>query len=286
MIPDVDVDSIVYLNGKLVRLGDARVSVLDRGFIFGDGVYEVVPVYQGAPFLMDRHLARLERSLESARIGTGWTRAQWDELVRDMVARCAPRADSMVYLQVTRGVARRDHAFPAHSEPGIFCMVSPFARPGAAQREQGLSAISITDLRWLRCDIKTTSLLGNVLARQAAVDAGVDEVVQFRDGYLTEGSSCNIWVVKNGVLLAPERDHRILEGIRYGLLADLAHEAGIPFESRAVSMREVEQADELMLSSASKEVLPIVTYDGKPVGAGRPGEVYARLRAGYDRAVE
>lgn len=288
MIPDVDNDSIAYLNGEFVRLGDAKISVLDRGFIFGDSIYDVVPVYNGKPFRMDGHLARLERSLKSIGIETGMQRAQWESLVRDILARNALQGNCLVYLQVTRGVARRDHAFPdkGRVKPTVFGMVSPFARPGKALREQGLTAISLPDIRWLRCEIKTTSLLGNVLAKQAAVEAGVDEVVQFRNGYLSEGSSCNIWVVKSGTLLAPPRDNLILEGVRYALLAELAEDAGVPFEVRPITEQEVAQADEIMLTSASKEVLPIVTYNGKPVGTGRPGEIYARLRAGYDRAVE
>jgi D-alanine transaminase len=191
----------------------------------------------------------------------------------------------MVYLQVTRGVAKRDHAFPAHAEPTVFCMVSPFVRPGVQAREQGLSAVGIPDIRWLRCEIKSVSLLGNVLAKQHAVDAGVDEVLQFRDGFLSEGSSCNIWVARDGKLLAPPRSNLILEGIRYGFVEELASEAGIAFNARPVSEQEVNEADELMLSSATKELLPITTYNGKPVGTGKPGPVYAALRKGYDKAI-
>jgi len=284
MIPNVDPDSIVYLNGEYLRLGDARISVLDRGFIFGDGIYEVVPAYGRKPFRMDGHLARLERSLASIKINVGWQRGDWEKLVVGMLDR-VPFETSMAYLQVTRGVAKRDHAFPAQATPTVFCMVSAFERPGAALREQGIAVISVPDLRWLHCEIKSVSLLGNVLAKQQAVDAGVDEVVQFRDGYLSEGASCNVWVVKNGTLLAPLRNNLILEGIRYRLLEELAQAAGIRFESRRISQQEVEQADELMLTSATKEVLPVVKYNGKPVGAGRPGPVYAKLRAGYDQAV-
>jgi D-alanine transaminase len=284
MIPDVDNDSIVYVNGEYVRLGDAKISVLDRGFIFGDGIYEVVPAYNGKPFRMKEHLARLERSLGAIRIDTGKSTADWEQLVHDMLKRSG-LGDCMVYLQVTRGVAKRDHGFPQDCEPTVFCMVSPFKRPDAHKREDGLSVVSMPDLRWLHCEIKSVSLLGNVLAKQHAVDAGVDEVVQFRDGHLSEGSSCNIWVVKDGVLLAPVRDHFILEGIRYAFLEQLAAKAGVKFESRPISREEVEQADELMLSSATKEVLPITRYDGKPVGSGKPGPVYAKLRAGYDEAI-
>jgi len=284
MIPDVDNESIVYLNGDYLPLGQAKVSVLDRGFIFGDGIYEVVPAYRRKPFRMDAHLARLERSLAAIGIKLDLSRADWEKLVLDML-RQSPLESSMAYIQVTRGPAKRDHAFPKHATPTVFCMVAPFERPGAAVREQGLSVIGVPDLRWLHCEIKSVSLLGNVLAKQQAVEAGVDEVIQFRDGHLSEGASCNVWVVRGGVLLAPMRDNLILEGIRYGFMEEMARQFGIPFESRRISEEEVRQADELMMTSATKEVLPIVTYDGAPVGAGRPGPVYRKLRAGYDDAV-
>lgn len=286
MIPGVDNDSIVYLNGDYVRLGDAKISVLDRGFIFGDGIYEVVPCYGGKPFLMQNHLARLQRSLKAIRLDTGRDIADWEALVTGMLARSGSTGDCTVYLQVTRGVAKRDHGFPASSQATVFCMVSPLKRPDAHKREQGMTAVSMPDERWLHCEIKSVSLLGNVLAKQYATDAGVDEVLQFRNGNLSEGSSCNVWVVKGGVLRAPVRDHLILEGIRYGFLEKLAADAGIPFESRPITQAEVADADELMLSSATKEVLPITQYDGRPVGSGKPGPVYARLRAAYDRAID
>jgi D-alanine transaminase len=283
MIPDVDNDSMVYLNGDYVRLGDAKISVLDRGFIFGDGIYEVVPAYNGKPFRMEGHLARLERSLASIGIKVDLDRAGWEALVLDMLARSG-HGDCMVYIQVTRGVARRDHGFPQDARATVFCMVSPFVRPSVA-RDRGLSVVGMEDIRWLRCEIKSVSLLGNVLAKQHAVEAGVDEVLQFRDGFLSEGASCNIWMVKDGVLLAPPRSNLILEGVRYSLMEELAQEAGIPFQARAISREEVENADELMLTSATKEILPIVNYDGRAVGDGMPGPRYRQLRAGYDEAI-
>ncbi|HEX7385810.1 MAG TPA: D-amino acid aminotransferase [Castellaniella sp.] len=285
MIPNVDNDSLVYLNGELVRLGDAKISVLDRGFIFGDGIYEVVPVYHGKPFRIHEHLARLQRSLKKVCIETGKSDADWEHLLRDMLKRSG-LADCTLYLQVTRGVAKREHGFPTDPcEPTIFCMVSPFARPDAKKREHGYSVVSMPDLRWQHCDIKSVSLLGNVLAKQFATDAGVDDVIQFRNGHLSEGSSSNVWVVKNGVLIAPVRDEFILEGIRYVFIQELAQKLGIRFESRAILQEEVAAADELMLSSATKEILPITQYDGKAVGNGKPGPVYAQLRAGYDAAI-
>ena len=282
MIPDVDGDSVVYLNGQYLRLADAKVSVLDRGFIFGDGIYEVVPFYQGKPFRMEEHLDRLERSLASIGIDPGYSRDDWRALVRDMASR-SPYSHFTVYLQITRGPAKRDHAFPQDAQPTVFCMISPFSRPDARLREQGLTAMSVPDIRWLRCEIKSVSLLGNVLAKQQAVQAGVDEVLQFRDGFLTEGASCNVWIARDGVLLAPPLDNLILEGIRYRFLEELAAKAGIPFEARRISQSEVAQADEIMLSSATKEVLPVVQYNGEPVGNGKPGPIYTALRAAYDQ---
>lgn len=285
MIADVDCDSVVYLNGDYVRLGDAQVSVLDRGFIFGDGIYEVVPAYKGKPFRMAAHLSRLMRSLAELRIDTGFTREDWERLWLDMLARSGQGRDCMVYLQVTRGVAKREHGFPkVPVQPTVFCMVAPFVRESAA-RVSGLRTVSLDDIRWHRCDIKSVSLLGNVLAKQAAVEAGVDDVIQFRDACLSEGSSSNIWVVRDGVLLAPVRDHHILEGVRYAFLAELAEQQGIAFEERSISRTEVNQADELLLTSATKEVLPIVEHDGKPVGTGQAGPVYRQLRAAYDEVI-
>ncbi len=285
MIPSIDPDSIVYLNGDFVRLGEAKISVLDRGFIYGDGIYDVVPAYHGKPFRMDGHLNRLERSLAKIGIANPFTRREWEKLVLDMLARSGRGGDCMVYIQVTRGVAKRDHAFPKDAAPSVFIMVSPFQRV-QAERENGLTAIAIEDVRWLHCDIKSVSLLGNVLAKQQAVQAGVDEVIQFRDGFLTEGASCNIWIVREGTLLAPMRNNLILEGVRYGLMEELAAQAGIPFQARQISREEVDGADEILMTAATKEVLPIVMFNGRPVGDGRPGPVFAKLREGYDKAIQ
>jgi len=285
MIPGISPDTQVYLNGEFLPVHEAKVSVLDRGFIFGDGIYEVVPVYAGKPFRMAEHLARLQRSLKAVRIDSPFDAAGWEALVQQLIAR-SPSPTCFVYLHITRGVARRDHAFPKPAvQATVFGMVTPFTPPDAQTRARGVKAISIVDERWLHCEIKSTSLLGNVLARQQASDAGADEVVQFRDGMLTEGAACNIWVVRDGTLLAPPRNNLILEGVRYGLMAELAAQAGIPFEARSISREEVQAADELMLSAATRELLPILSLDGKPVGEGRPGPVYTRLREGYDQRI-
>ena len=277
--------STCYLNGEWLPLAEARISVLDRGFIFGDGIYEVVPVYYRRPFRFAHHLARFERSTREIGLANPFDRAGWQALVDRLIDTCKAD-DQFVYWQVTRGVAKRDFSFPAATPPTVFAMTTPFTRPSATQREQGLRAVTRADERWLRCDIKSVSLLGAVLARQFATEQGADEVVQFRDGRLTEGSSSNMWVVRAGTVYAPPRDRLILEGIRYGFAAELCERAGIPFEVRCLSRDEVAGADELMLTSATREILPIVSLDGRPVGSGRPGPVYARLRAGYDAAIE
>lgn len=285
IIPGMASDSQVYLNGEFMQIGEAKISVLDRGFIFGDGIYEVVPVYNGKPFRIKHHLDRLDRSLAAIRIANPHDRAGWLALVEQLIER-APSPICMVYLQVTRGVAKRDHGFPKEPiAPTVFGMVNAMVPPGKAQREQGLSVISLPDERWLHCEIKSVSLLGNVLAKQAATDAGVDDVVMFRDGYLSEGSSSNVWVVIGGKLLAPPKNNLILEGIRYGLMSELAEQIGLPFEARKLSKQEVLAADEIMVTSATKEVLPVVRIDGKPVGSGKPGPVYARLRERYDALI-
>lgn len=279
----MSVQSIVYLNGEFTALEEARVPVLDRGFIFGDGVYEVVPVYSRRPFRWAQHLARLERSLAKISIANPLEPGAWTGLVEELVAR-HPWPDQFVYMQVTRGVARRDHAFPANAKPTVFAMTSELAPLSPALLQKGVSVISLPDERWLHCDIKSISLLGNVLARQAAVEAGAAEGVMFRDGFLTEGASSNIWVVRNGTVLGPPNDNLILEGIRYGLMSELCERAGLPFEVRRIVHAEVLAADELMMSSATRELLPITMLDGKPVGSGSPGPLWKRLFDAYQQA--
>ncbi len=280
-------DPTVYVNGQYVPLSQASISVLDRGFIFGDGIYEVVPLYQGHTFRMKEHLDRLDRSLAKLEITPPMTREQWLALIAQLVDKQPAQDCAMVYIQITRGVAKRDHAFPNPPvTPTVFAMVAPMARPSETLRTHGLTAISIPDERWLHCDIKAVSLLGNVLAKQAAVKAGVDEVIQFRDGYLTEGASCNVWVVKDHTVYAPPKDNLVLEGIRYGLFEQLCQDNGINLALEPVTAARVHDADELMVSSATREVLPVVQLDGKAVGTGSPGPVYRQLRQAYDRRIE
>jgi D-alanine transaminase len=271
---------MIYLNGEWMPIEQARIPVLDRGFIFGDGVYEVIPSYSGHPFRLREHLVRLQSSLDGVRIVNPYTHDQWDALVREIVSK-NPWEDQGVYLQVTRGVAPRDHAFPKGVKPTVFMMSNPLVTPPQSLREQGVAAVTVTDNRWLRCDIKSVSLLANCLLRQAAVDAGAVESVLLREGMLTEGSASNIFVVKNGVIITPPKTNFILPGITYDVVIELARADRLPLEIRQVSEAEVRAADELWLTSSTKEVLPISTLDGKPVGSGKPGPLAARMNQLY-----
>ena len=280
-----------YLNGEFTLLPDAKISVMDRGFIFGDGVYEVVPVYGGKPFRLNQHLARLARSLTEMRLPHPLTNAQWHGVVSNLIARyagftgaSASNTNQLVYIQITRGVALRDHAMPKDIQPTVFAMSNRMVQPTAEQRAQGVACVTADDFRWQKAHIKSTSLLGSVFARQISVDAGAVETVMFRDGYLSEAASSNVWVVKNGTVLGPPRDNLVLEGIRYGLIAAICQEQGVPFELRRIHRDEVLAADELLLSSATKEAQPVTALDGQPVGDGLPGPIYRALYAGYQAA--
>ncbi|WP_050468621.1 D-amino acid aminotransferase [Herbaspirillum chlorophenolicum] len=276
-------DPIVYLNGELTPLSEARVPVLDRGFIFGDGIYEVIPMYGRKAFRGQQHLARLFRSLKTISIPNPHNEAEWFALI-ERVVQANNLDDQMIYIQVTRGVAKRAHAFPKEVVPTVLIMTNPMVLPPASARENGVACVSMEDRRWLNCQIKSTSLLGNVLAAQFAAENEVTEAIQFRDGFLSEASSSNVWVVKDGKISAPPKDNLILEGIRYGLMEELCAGQGIALEARRILRDEVFAADELFISSASKEVLPVVTLDGKPIGSGKPGPVYAKVYAAYQAA--
>ncbi len=273
-------EPIVYLNGEFLPIGEARVSVLDRGFIYGDGVYEVIPVYRRKPFRMPHHLARLQRSLDGIRLANPRTTGDWTALVGDLVGR-QPFEDQAVYLQVTRGVAKRDHAFPAGVAPTVFMMSNPLPLPTDLQVERGVAVITADDNRWLRCDLKTTSLVGNVLMRQLAADAGAVETIMFRDGMLTEASASNVLVVRDGTVIAPPKDHLILPGITYDATLEFTAAAGVPFEIRPLNRAETLAADELWLSSSTKEVLAVTTVDGAPFAGGTPGPVFRRVHAAF-----
>src|SRR5664279_1584746 len=283
--------TLCYLNGDYLPIAEAKVSVLDRGFIFGDGIYEVVPVYGQKLFRFDEHMARLGRSLGKLRIENPHSREQWLERCRKLIAALHEHggaADQLVYIQVTRGVAPRDHVMPAGIEPTVFMMANPMRPASGEQRHQGVACITANDFRWERGDIKSISLLGNVLARQMSADHDAVETIMFRNGHLTEASSSNVWVVHEGAVLGPPKSEHVLEGIRYELVKELCEECGIAYNLRPIAEADVTSADELLLSSATKEVLPVTMLDGEGVGhgamRGKPGPVYARLYEAYQRA--
>jgi len=284
-------DTLCYLNGEYGALRDAKVSVLDRGFIFGDGLYEVVPAYGGRLFRFEEHLARLSRNLAKLRIANPHTRDEWLERCRKLLAASMQQAgagDQLVYIQITRGVAPRDHVMPEGLTPTVFAMSNPMKPPAPELRHHGVACVTARDFRWERGDIKSVSLLGNVLARQMSADRGALETIMFRDGWLTEASGSNVWVVHEGAVLGAPRSEHVLEGIRYELLRELCEEEGIAYNLRPISEDDVRTADELMLTSASKEVLPVTKLDDHPVGhgalRGKPGPIYARLYEAYQRA--
>jgi D-alanine transaminase len=278
-----DAPQTVHLNGQFVPLADAKISVLDRGFIYGDGVYEVVPVYGRRPFRMPQHLARLQYSLGGIRLGNPHSVAEWEALIAELIAR-QPFADQAVYLQITRGVAKRDHAFPAGVSPTVFMMSNPLVLPTREQVERGVAVVTAQDNRWLRCDLKTTSLLGNVLMRQLAVDHDAVETVMFREGHLTEASASNVLIVRDGRIIAPPKDNLILPGITYDAALEVAKAAGVPLEVRAIAHGEAMAAEEMWLSSSTKEVLAITTVDGRPFGGGTPGPVFRRVWDAFQKA--
>ena len=297
-------DTICYLNGDYTPLKDAKISVLDRGFIFGDGVYEVLPAYSGQIFRFAQHMARLDRSLAELRIPNPLTHAQWRQVASKLIAAHARElgaiatnnpgdtaavdgavtVDQIIYIQVSRGVAPRDHVMPPGLKPTVFVMINTLKMPSEQQRAQGVACVSADDFRWAKAHIKSTSLLGAVFSRQISADAGALETIMFRGDYLSEAAVSNVWVVKSGKLLGHVKDNLVLEGIRYGLFEELCRANSIEFELRPITRAEVLNADELLLSSATKEVLPVTLLDGVKVGTGLPGPIYAKLFAAYQQA--
>lgn len=274
-----------YLNGQFLPLAEARISPLDRGFLFADGIYEAIPVYSRFPFRLDEHLRRLQDSLDGIRLPNPHTLEQWRAIILRVIAE-ADFGDQTVYIQVTRGADdKRDAPFPKGVAATVFLFTAPLITPSAAQRESGVATITAEDIRWARCDLKTVALLANVLMRQKAVDAGCAETIMLRDGFLTEGSSSNIFCVKDGVILTPPKDHRMLPGITYDIVLELAAQHGAPHEVRPVSEAELRSADELWLTASSKDVLAITSLDGQAVGtgasAGKPGPITRQMYAWF-----
>lgn len=265
----------VFLNGEFMPMEEARVPVLDRGFIFGDGIYELVPVYSRTPFRLEGHLARMERSLSEVKIANPYSRAEWTKIIEQMIDKQS-FDDQGVYWQITRGVAKRDHAFPKNVRPTVFMMSNPLVNPSKEVVENGAKAVSAQDFRWQRCDLKTISLIGNCMLRQLSAEEGAVETILFRDGKLTEASASNAYIVKNGVIATPPKDNLILPGITLDVVFDIVKRGNLPMEVREIAEAEVFGADEVWVTSSSKEIVAIVDLDGKTIGTGKPGPVFRK----------
>lgn len=268
---------LAYLNGRYVPIEQASVPVTDRGLLFGDSVYEVIPVYGGHPFRVHPHLARLQRSLEAIGLTNPLSAAQWQEVVC-VLADQLPDGDQQIYLQVTRGsYPGRDHRIPAEVQATTIAFSMPQRERDPTIPLQGQKAITQTDIRWHRCDIKTTALLGNVLLQQAARETGADEAILLRDGEATEGTATNLFIVSQGLIITPPESDQLLSGVTRDLVLELAREAGLPFALARISAEDLVNADEIWLTSATREVAPVVELDGKPVANGRPGPIWEHM---------
>jgi D-alanine transaminase len=272
--------NIVYLNGEFGPDTQACVSVLDRGFIFGDGVYEVIPAYNGKLFRLAEHLQRLQNNLDAIRIRNPHSLSQWGELLGELINQNLDNSDTghfSVYLQVTRGVAKRDHALPPNTEPTVFAMANPLQPPTKDDLQKGIKAITTDDYRWRNCQIKAISLLPNVLLRQLAIDEGASESILIRDGFATEGAASNVFIVENQKLVTPPKGPFLLPGITRDLILELAAENGIPYEETNISAERLFDADEIWTTSSTKEILPVTLLDNKTVGSGSPGPLWSKM---------
>ncbi|MGH8242970.1 MAG: aminotransferase class IV [Steroidobacteraceae bacterium] len=274
-------EALAWLDGRLLPLAQARISPLDRGFLFGDGVYEVLPVYGGRAYRLDAHLERLDRSLGEIRMPPALDRAGWLAAL-GAVVHGNGGGDRLLYVQVTRGVEElRNHVPAPNTRPTVFACVSPLPVIAPSAIEKGVAAITAEDLRWTRCDIKSTSLLGNVLLRWQASDAAAAETILLRAGMLTEGSTSSAHLVKDGAIVTPPQTNAILPGTTRGVLFELASRAGIASRRRQVSEAELRGADEILIASAGGGIRAVTSLDGKPVGSGAPGAVFRLIHEGF-----
>lgn len=267
----------VYLNGVFLPIDQASVPVLDRGFLFGDGVYEVIPVYGGNLFRLEQHLQRLDHSLAGVRIDNPMSRALWRDTLEELVQRNGD-GDQSLYFQVTRGAApKRDHAFPANVLPTVFMMSTPLAPLPADMAQNGIAAVTLADIRWQKCDIKAITLLPNVLLRQEAIDKGAAEAILLRDGLAVEGAASNLFIVKDGAIITPPKGPQLLPGITRDLILELAAAHQVPHRETDITEADLRTADEIWLTSSTKEIMPVTRLDGQAVSGGKPGPVWAKM---------
>lgn len=268
---------MIFLNGNILPIEEAKVSVLDRGFLLGDGVYEVIPAYGGQLFRLPQHLERLQRSLDSIRIENPYSISEWEKILTDLVNQ-SDDSDQSVYLQVTRGVAaKRDHVFPENVIPTVFAMCNPIAEVSETVLRNGVTAITLDDIRWKRCDIKATTLLANVMLRQQALDEGAAEAILVNNGYALEGAASNLFIVQNGQIITPPKDNQLLPGVTRDLVLELAAQHAIAYAERPIKEQELIQADEIWLTSSTKEILPVTLLNETPVSQGQPGDTWLKM---------
>jgi len=279
---------LVYLNGEFLAPEQARVPVMDRGFLFGDGVYEVIPCYQGRLFRLSHHLQRLDNSLHAIRMANPLTHGQWAQVLEKLVAQ-GPGGDQSVYLQVTRGAAaERNHTIPQGIEPTLFAMTSPLHIAPPAEQRQGVAAITLDDVRWKLCNIKAITLLANVLMREQARDQGAVEAILIRDGLAMEGAASNLFVVQDGIITTPPKSPFLLPGITRDLILELTRHHQLPYREQNITLEQLQGADEIWLTSSTKEIMPVTRLDGESVGNGQPGPVFGKtadLFADYKAAI-
>ena len=284
-----DENDFAYLNGEILSIKNAWISPLDRGFNFADGVYEVIPVYNRRPFYFDEHISRLFNSLSLLEINFELSKGNILSIVNDLIKR-NKKHNQIVYIQITRGVAKRFHHFPKNPvKPTVFIMSSELIRPSKNERDNGICAITYPDLRWAKCNIKSISLLPNVLARQEAKNHSASEAIMFKDGFLTEGAASTIWLVLNKCITVPSKAFSILEGIRISIIEKICKETGHNFTRRNIAYEEFLSSDEIFLSSATKEILPVTSIkntlsDGK-IFRKQVGPIFKNLQSEYDKLI-
>ncbi|VAX07040.1 D-alanine aminotransferase [hydrothermal vent metagenome] len=275
----MSMSSICYLNGDYLPVNEAKVSVLDRGFIFGDGVYEVIPAYGSTLFRLQQHLQRLDNSLKAIRLSNPLSHEQWQHCLQTLVEKNQndKYSDQSIYLQVTRGVAKRDHSFPENTKATVFAMSNPLASISKDKMQEGVAAITLDDIRWRYCYIKTIALLPNILLKQQAVEAQASEAILIREDEVTEGSASNLFIVKDGIIKTPIKSERLLPGITRDLIVELALQNNLPCEEIHITEMELRTADEIWLSSSTKEILPVIRLDDKTVGTGAAGPLWGKM---------
>lgn len=274
-------EKTVYLNGQFLPLSEAKISVLDRGFLFADGVYEVIPAYGGKLFRLEQHLQRLKNSLEAIRIAPPLSIAQWQNILEQLVEPLR-HCDQSVYVQITRGASsQRDHQLPDDTEPTVFAMCQQIPPNNLEQVSKGIEAITLDDIRWSWCHIKSVALLGNILLKQQANDDGCTEAILLRDGYATEGTASNLFIVKDGIVKTPPKSHHLLPGITRDLVLALAETAGIPCQEVEISEQALIEADEIWLTSSTKEIMPVISLNRQAVGDGLPGALWQQTATLY-----